>query len=110
MENKQPQAVILSMTRDGEKLCAAGGRISTQPGDAIEIWNHSQDAEKNSRLIQKVTHSGHNSVVEHACFHLAFQNVSVMVEQFMIEFRLASFTVKSRRYVDFSSAGYYMPE
>lgn len=28
----------------------------------------------------------------------------------MIEFRLASFTVKSRRYVDFSSAGYYMPE
>ena len=110
MENKQPQAVILSMTRDGEKLCAAGGRISTQPGDAIEIWNHSQDAEKNSRLIQKVTRSGHNSVVEHACFHLAFQNVSVMVEQFMIEFRLASFTVKSRRYVDFSSAGYYMPE
>lgn len=58
MENKQPQAVILSMTRDGEKLCAAGGRISTQPGDAIEIWNHSQDAEKNSRLIQKVTRSG----------------------------------------------------
>ena len=110
MENKQPQAVILSMTRDGEKLCAAGGSISTQPGDAIEIWNHSQDAEKNSRLIQKVTRSGHNSVVEHACFHLAFQNVSVMVEQFMIEFRLASFTVKSRRYVDFSSAGYYMPE
>ena len=39
-------------------------------GDAIEIWNHSQDAEKNSRLIQKVTRSGHNSVVEHACFHL----------------------------------------
>lgn len=33
MENKQPQAVILSMTRDGEKLCAAGGRISTQPGE-----------------------------------------------------------------------------
>ena len=110
MENKQPQVVILSMTRDGEKLCAAGGRISTQPGDAIEIWNNSQDEEKNSRLIQKVTRSGHNSVVEHACFHLAFQNVSVMAEQFMIEFRLASFTVKSRRYVDFSSAGYYLPE
>lgn len=112
MENKplRPQALILSMTKDGEKLCAAGGRISTQPGDAIEIWNQSQDAEKNSRLIQKVTRSGHNSVVEHACFHLAFQNVSVMAEQFMIEFRLASFTVKSRRYVDFSKAGYVMPE
>lgn len=112
MANKhlQPQAVILSATRDGEKLCAAGGRISTQPGDAIDIWNHSQDVEKNRLLIQKVTRSGHTSVVEHVCFHIAFQNVSVMVEQFMIEFRLASFTVKSRRYVDFSTAGYYLPE
>lgn len=112
MENQhlQPQAVILSMTRDGEKLCAAGGRISTQPGDAVEIWDRSQDDEKNSSLIQKVTRSGHNSIVEHACFHLAFQNVSVMAEQFMIEFRLASFTVKSRRYVDFGTAGYYLPE
>lgn len=112
MENQhlKPQAVILSMTRDGEKLCAASGRISTQPGDAIEIWNRSQEEEKNSSLIQKVTRSGHNSIVEHACFHLAFQNVSVMAEQFMIEFRLASFTVKSRRYVDFSTAGYYMPD
>lgn len=110
MENQQPQAVILSMTRDGEKLCAAGGRISTQPGDAIAIWNRSQEEQKNTSLIEKVTRSGHNSVVEHACFHLAFQNVSVMAEQFMIEFRLASFTVKSRRYVDFSTAGYYLPD
>lgn len=112
MANKhlQPQAVILSMTRDGEKLCAASGRISTQPGDAVDIWNHSQDEAKNSLLIQKVTRSGHTSTVEHVCFHIAFQNVSVMVEQFMIEFRLASFTVKSRRYVDFSTAGYYLPE
>ena len=38
MENKQPQAVILSMTRDGEKLCAAGGRISTQPLSLIHIY------------------------------------------------------------------------
>lgn len=43
-------------------------------------------------------------------FNLAFENVSVVVEQFMIEFRLASFTVKSRRYVDFSNSGYYVPQ
>ncbi|MBQ3404497.1 MAG: FAD-dependent thymidylate synthase, partial [Oscillospiraceae bacterium] len=40
----------------------------------------------------------------------AFNNVSVFVEQFMIEFRLASFTVKSRRYVDFAGAGYYVSD
>ena len=34
----------------------------------------------------------------------------MLAEQFLIEFRLASFTVKSRRYVDFSGAGYVAPE
>jgi thymidylate synthase ThyX len=31
------------------------------------------------------------------------------VEQYFIERRLASFTVKSRRYVDFSGLGYHIP-
>ena len=95
-------AFLVGLSDCGEKVTAAGGRVSTQPGTALGIWAKSQDEEKNANLINKVTRSGHNSVVEHVCFHLAFQNVSVMVEQFMIEFRLASFTVKSRRYVDFS--------
>lgn len=40
---------------------------------------------------------------------IAFWDVSAFVEQFLIECRLASFTVKSRRYVDFSSLGYIIP-
>ena len=53
--------------------------------------------------------SGHRSTVEHAVFTLSMRNVSVYAEQFFIEFRLASFTVKSRRYVDFARQGYYIP-
>ena len=98
---------LLGTSTFGEKMCAAAGRISTQPGNALGIWEKSGDSEKNASLIDKVTRSGHNSTVEHIAFHLAFNDVSVIVEQFMIEFRLASFTVKSRRYVDFSDAGYY---
>lgn len=101
---------IIGYSNCGESLCAAGGRISTQPGDVFDILEKSKDAEKNASLIQKVTKSGHNSVIEHLFFNLAFRNVSVVVEQFMIEFRLASFTVKSRRYVDFSDAGFFVPE
>lgn len=103
-------ALIIGMTDTDEKVTAAGGRISTQEGTALSIWDKSQDSEKNRRLIVKVTASGHNSVVEHTYFNLAFQNVTAVVEQFIIEFRLASFTVKSRRYVDFSSAGFYVPD
>ncbi|MBQ8503771.1 MAG: FAD-dependent thymidylate synthase [Clostridia bacterium] len=103
-------AYLIGITDCTQDVCAASGRISTQSGTALEIFERSHDEEKNTKLIGKVTRSGHTSTIEHAFFNLAFENVSVVVEQFMIEFRLASFTVKSRRYVDFSDCGYYMPE
>lgn len=101
---------IIGVTDCKQDVCAASGRISTQNGTALEIFERSHDEEKNTSLIGKVTKSGHTSTIEHIFFNLAFENVSVVVEQFMIEFRLASFTVKSRRYVDFSDCGYLVPE
>lgn len=109
-ENCNSKAIVLGITSDGEKICSAAGRISTQQGTSMDIWNKSADPEKNSSLIKKVTRSGHNSVVEHTFFNIAFCDVTAVTEQFMIEFRLASFTVKSRRYVDFSNVGYFVPE
>ncbi len=103
-------ALIIGMTDTDEKVTAAAGRVSTQEGTALSIWDKSQDKEKNANLIGKVTASGHTSTVEHTYFQLAFQNVTAVVEQFIIEFRLASYTVKSRRYVNFSDAGFYVPE
>lgn len=108
--NQNSKAVIIGLTDTGEAIPAAAGRISTQGGTALEILECSRDAEKNQKLISKVTRSGHNSTVEHTVYNIAFQNVSVMAEQFIIEFRLASFTVKSRRYVDFASQGFYTPD
>lgn len=108
--NMKSGAFVIGVTDCQEEVCAASGRISTQNGTALEIFERSHDKVKNTNLIDKVTKSGHTSTIEHIFFNLAFENVSVVVEQFMIEFRLASFTVKSRRYVDFSSCGYYAPE
>jgi len=103
-------ALIIGMTDTDEKVTAASGRISTQEGTALGIWDKSQDHDKNANLIGKVTASGHTSTVEHTYFQIAFQNVTAVVEQFIIEFRLASYTVKSRRYVNFSDAGFYVPD
>lgn len=107
--NGQPQAKIISYNINSTEVCASAARISTTPGDANEIFEQSKENPKNASLIEKVLRSGHKSVIEHAVFTIAFWNVSVFVEQFLIEFRLASFTVKSRRYVDFSNFGYYIP-
>lgn len=105
----QSQARIISYNLYGEEICASAARISTTSGNAIEIFENAQANEKNSNLINKVLTSGHKSLIEHAVFTIALCNVSAFVEQFFIECRLASFTVKSRRYVDFGKTGYYIP-
>lgn len=107
--DRELHAKIISCNAAGEEVCASAARISTTAGDAHEIFENARGNPKNRALIGKVLGSGHKSLVEHAVFTIALRDVSVFVEQFFIECRLASFTVKSRRYVDFSHLGYYIP-
>lgn len=107
--NTQSQAKIVSWSVAGEEVCASAARISTTQGNALALFEKAQSNPRNQDLIGKVLRSGHRSIIEHAVFSIALQNVSVYAEQYFIERRLASFTVKSRRYVDFSGLGYYIP-
>src|SRR5699024_10976512 len=104
------EARILIFNPEALRVVASSARISTQQGTALEIYDRGGEREKDLKLVGKVLASGHKSVMEHQTLSVAFNDVSVLVEQFVIEFRLASFTVKSRRYVDFSDAGYVIPE
>jgi len=104
------RAVILTGTGEGQRACASAARISTTGGGAVEQFEQAQGGKKDVSLVKKVLASGHQSVFEHQTYFVGFENVSVAVEQFVIESRLGSYTVKSRRYVDFSGAGYYTPE
>ena len=104
------KAVIIVKNPEALRVAASSARISTQQGTSLEIFERSQGDEKDLKLLNKVLASGHKSVIEHQTFAIAFNDVSVMVEQFVIEARLASYTVKSRRYVDFAGAGYVVPE
>lgn len=98
---------IINAFENGNMICAASGRISSTQGSALSILDKTKKSENNENLIRKVLRSGHKSIMEHCVFSLAFNNVSVLVEEFIIEFRLASYTVQSRRYVDFSNAKYF---
>lgn len=100
---------IIGYTDEPDRITASGARISTTIGDSLAIFKNATNTEKNQELVKKVLKSGHKSLIEHINFNLAFINVSAYVEQFMLEFRLASFTVKSRRYVDFSNMGFVSP-
>ena len=103
------RAILVAQTDRGLQMCAAAARLSTTQGSSMEIFERSYGDERNLPLIKKVLASGHKSLIEHQTYSVAFENVSVLAEQFMIEFRLASFIVKSRRYVDFKNAGFYTP-
>lgn len=107
---KKSKAVIVVKNPEALRVAASSARISTQQGTSLEIFQRSQGGEKDLNLIDKVLSSGHKSVIEHQTFSVAFNDVSVLVEQFVIEARLNSYTVKSRRYVDFAGAGFVVPE
>lgn len=103
-------AVILSASDEGIRVSAASARISTTEGNALSAFEKGDGAERDLKLIRKVLASGHRTVVEHQTYTIAFHDVSVLAEDLLIECRLASYTVKSRRYVNFSGAGYIVPE
>ena len=109
MKYNESGAFILSETKNGERIVSCGGRISTRPGTAVELYKKATDKQKNLNLVSKVVASGHKTVLEHHNFNIAFNNVSIFVEQYLIEFRLASYTIKSGRYVNFSKAGFNLP-
>ncbi len=109
MKFNETGAFILSETKNGERIVSCGGRISTRPGTAVELYKKATDKDKNLNLVSKVVASGHKTILEHHYFNIAFNNVSIFIEQYLIEFRLASFTIKSGRYVNFSGAGFNLP-
>ena len=104
------RAIIIQKNEDALRVVASSGRISTQQGTAMEIFAKGDGGAKDLNLVGKVLSSGHKSVIEHQTLSVAFNNVSVLAEQYIIEFRLAAYTVKSRRYVDFSDAGFVIPD
>ncbi len=106
---QESKVLLIGYHERNTELCASAARISTTKGSAAEIFEKSKGNEKNQELIRRVLRSGHKTIIEHAAFTFAFQNVSAFAEQYFIESRLASFTVKSRRYVDFGGQGYYVP-
>ncbi len=91
------------------KVVAAAGKLSRFPGKVTEVYRSCTDVEKNKRFINRVIGMGHESITDHDYLVFAIEDVSPIIEQIIIEERIVSFTIKSRREVDFSNAGYYVP-
>ena len=89
---------------------AAAGKLSRFPGNVIEVLESCDDYENNLKLVKRIIKMGHKSIIEHDYLVFALCDVTPIVEQTLIGYRLTSFTIKSRREVDFRTAGFYVPE
>lgn len=92
------------------KVVADAGRLSRFPGSVFEICDKNFTFGKNVDFIKRVIGMGHESITDHDYLVFALEDVSILVEQIIILERFSSFTIKSRREVDFSDAGFYMPD
>ena len=92
------------------QIVASAGNLSRADGTVTEVFESNNDYDKNLRLARAVVGYGHKSIAEHDYLVFALENVTPIVEQTLIEYRLTSFTIKSRRNVDFRNVGFYVPD
>lgn len=93
------------------EIVASAGNLSRNPGNVFDVLDMKGNLplEKNSKFASNVIKMGHTSISELDCLVFALKDVSALIEQTIIEERYSAFTVKSRREVDFSKVGYYVP-
>ncbi|MDE6284285.1 MAG: FAD-dependent thymidylate synthase [Bacilli bacterium] len=91
-------------------ICAAAGKLSRMPGSVFDAMDSMKDYDTALKFIQRVIGMGHTSTIDHDYLVFALSDVSPVIEQTVIAERFSSFTVKSRREVDFSNVGFYVPD
>lgn len=92
------------------QIVASAGNLSRANGTVTDVLNGHTDFEANVKLARAVVGYGHRSISEHDYLVFALENVTPIIEQTIISYRLTSFTIKSRRNVDFRNVGFYVPD
>ena len=92
------------------RIVATAGQISHSDRNLFDLYEDREDYDDNIKAIGRIVGSGHTSITEHDQLTFFITDVTPIIEQILIGQRLASFTIKSRRYVDFGDAGFYVPD
>lgn len=92
-------------------LVATAGTISRYKGNVFENFEEKEQStkDKNLKTIQNIIGLGHDSITDHKYYIFLVSGVSMLMEQILIDERFSSFTIKSRREVNFSKDGIVLP-
>ena len=92
------------------QIVASAGNLSRADGTVTQVFESNNDYDKNLKIARAVVGYGHKSIAEHDYIVFALEDVTPIIEQIIIGYRLTSFTIKSRRNVDFRNVGFYVPD
>ena len=79
---------------------ALGGKMCYSDADLDDMIQGVIDKD-NSAMIRRIINSGHESVLEHVSFTFAISGVSRALLAQITRHRMASFSVRSQRYVNY---------
>jgi len=102
------KAKLLSYTEDAEKLVAIAAKLCYSTSD-IETISDGLNDENIAKFINHLMSMGHESPIEHCNFTFGVEGVSRSLLAQLTRHRIASYSVKSQRYVNEGQFEYITP-
>lgn len=99
---------LIAHTPNPEKVVAAAAKLCYSNAPATDIFDGLTD-EKTEKFLNMLMSLGHESPVEHISFTFAVEGVSRSLLAQLTRHRIASYSVKSQRYVTEGTFEYIMP-
>ena len=104
-----PKVTLISYTPNPEKVVAAAAKLCYSSASIGDIENGLTD-EKTSSFVKMLSEIGHESPIEHVSFTFGIEGVSRSFLSQITRHRIASYSVKSQRYVKETMFEYVIPE
>ncbi len=103
-----PKVTLIRYTADPEATVALAAKLCYSDRELPDLTENIL-AKDNSAFIARLTEMGHLSPIEHASFTFSIEGVSRAFLAQMTRHRIASFSVRSQRYVSEDSFNYVVP-
>lgn len=99
---------LIAHTPEPEKIVAAAAKLCYSSSAATEIMENLTE-EKVESFLEMLSSMGHDSPTEHVSFTFAIEGVSRSLLAQLTRHRIASYSVKSQRYVPEAAFEYVIP-
>lgn len=104
MPQVKPKVVLLKHTPNPEQVVALAAKLCYSDADIMDLKEGVEEKDV-SKFITRLVSLGHLSPIEHASFTFGIEGVSRSLLAQITRHRIASFSVKSQRYVAANKKG-----